>query len=73
MPDKEHLLELFRNMILIRRFEETVYEFHQQKLFGGHYHLYIGQEGTGAGVMASLVDDDRIRIGNIDSGFDDGR
>ena len=60
MPDKERLLELFRNMILIRRFEETVYEFHQQKLFGGHYHLYIGQEATGAGVMASLVDDDRI-------------
>tara|TARA_A100001037_G_scaffold142863_1_gene129420 strand:+ start:699 stop:1721 length:1023 start_codon:yes stop_codon:yes gene_type:complete len=60
MPDKENLLELFRKMILIRRFEETVYEFHQQKLFGGHYHLYIGQEATGAGVMASLVDDDRI-------------
>ena len=60
MADKERLLDLFRQMILIRRFEEAVYEFHEQKLFGGHYHLYIGQEATGAAVMASLGAEDRI-------------
>ena len=53
-------LDIFERMMLIRRFEETVYDFHQQKLFGGHYHLYIGQEATGAAVMASLGPDDRI-------------
>lgn len=53
-------LDIFERMMLIRRFEETVYDFHQQKLFGGHYHLYIGQEATGAAVMASLGPEDRI-------------
>ena len=59
MSDKRSL-DIFGRMILIRRFEEAVYDFHQQKLFGGHYHLYIGQEATGAAVMASLGPDDRI-------------
>ena len=58
--DKARLLDIFRHMILIRRFEEAVYDFHEQKLFGGHYHLYIGQEATGAAVMASLGAEDRI-------------
>jgi len=58
--DKTRLLNIFRHMILIRRFEEAVYEFHEQKHFGGHYHLYIGQEATGATVMASLGAEDRI-------------
>ena len=58
--DKTRLLDLFRHMVLIRRFEEAVYEFYEQKHFGGHYHLYIGQEATGAAVMASLGAEDRI-------------
>ena len=58
--DKTRLLNIFRHMILIRRFEEAVYDFHEQKHFGGHYHLYIGQEATGAAVMASLGTEDRI-------------
>ncbi len=58
--EKSRTLDIFERMILIRRFEEAVYDFHQQKLFGGHYHLYIGQEATGAAVMASLGPEDRI-------------
>ena len=58
--DNARRLDIFERMILIRRFEEAVYDFHQQKLFGGHYHLYIGQEATGAAVMASLGPEDRI-------------
>jgi TPP-dependent pyruvate/acetoin dehydrogenase alpha subunit len=58
--DKTRLLDLFRHMVLIRRFEEAVYEFYEQKHFGGHYHLYIGQEATAAAVMASLGAEDRI-------------
>jgi len=60
MADKERLLKIFQNMVLIRRFEEAVFEFHEQNLFSGHYHLYIGQEATGAAVMASLDAKDRI-------------
>lgn len=58
--DNSRLLDIFRQMMLIRRFEEAVYDFHEQKLFGGHYHLYIGQEATGAAVMASLRPEDRV-------------
>ncbi|MFT5440268.1 MAG: TPP-dependent pyruvate/acetoin dehydrogenase alpha subunit [Alphaproteobacteria bacterium] len=54
------MLDIFERMILIRRFEEAVYDFHQRKLFGGHYHLYIGQEATGSAVMAALGPEDRI-------------
>jgi acetoin:2,6-dichlorophenolindophenol oxidoreductase subunit alpha len=54
------MLDIFERMILIRRFEEAVYDFHQQKLFGGHYHLYIGQEATGGAVIAALGPEDRI-------------
>lgn len=57
---QRRMLDIFERMILIRRFEEAVYDFHQQKLFGGHYHLYIGQEATGAAVMAALGPQDRI-------------
>lgn len=60
MADTERFLNIFRHMILMRRFEEAVYDLHQQKYFEGHYHLYIGQEATGAAVMASLVSQDRI-------------
>ena len=60
MTARSRSLEIFRQMILIRRFEETVYDFHEQELFGGHYHLYIGQEATGAAVMASLREEDRV-------------
>ena len=60
MADKERLLKIFHNMMLIRRFEEAVFDFHEKKYFSGHYHLYIGQEATGASVMASLKKKDRI-------------
>ncbi len=60
MSDRARLVEIFKKMIAIRRFEETVFELHEEGEFGGHYHLYIGQEATGAAVMASLGPKDRI-------------
>jgi pyruvate dehydrogenase E1 component alpha subunit len=47
-------------MLLIRRFEEAVLRLSGEKRFVGHYHLYIGQEATGAAVMALLEPRDRI-------------
>ena len=46
--------EFFEKMLLIRRFEEAVGRFGADKVFPGHYHLYIGQEATGVGAMAAL-------------------
>lgn len=53
-------LDIFERMLAIRRFEETVYALHAEGKFGGHYHLYIGQEATGAAVVAALDDGDTV-------------
>jgi len=57
--DNARLVDVFERMVAIRRFEEVVYGLHEEKLFSGHYHLYIGQEATGATVMAALEPRDR--------------
>jgi len=51
---------LLETMLLIRRFEEAVLRLSNEKQFIGHYHLYIGQEATGAAVMSLLDARDRI-------------
>jgi pyruvate dehydrogenase E1 component alpha subunit len=45
---------LLETMLLIRRFEENVLRMSAEKRFVGHYHLYIGEEATGAAVMSLL-------------------
>ncbi len=52
--------DILGRMLAMRRFEEAVFALRQERLFGGHYHLYIGQEATGAAVMAALGEQDRI-------------
>jgi pyruvate dehydrogenase E1 component alpha subunit len=51
---------LLETMLLIRRFEENVLRMSADKHFVGHYHLYIGQEATGAAVMSVLKPHDRL-------------
>src|SRR5215831_3807269 len=51
---------MLARMLLIRRFEEAVLRLSNEKQFVGHYHLYIGQEATGAPIMALLDARDRI-------------
>src|ERR1700704_6794897 len=51
---------LLETMLLIRRFEENVLRMSTEKHFVGHYHLYIGQEATGAAVMSVLKPHDRL-------------
>jgi acetoin:2,6-dichlorophenolindophenol oxidoreductase subunit alpha len=57
MVDKRQTLE---TMLTIRRFEETVVGLFQAHEFMTHFHLYIGQEGTGVPLMAALGPDDKI-------------
>jgi pyruvate dehydrogenase E1 component alpha subunit len=54
------LLELFGTMLAIRRFEEVVHALFAEGHFSGHYHLYIGQEATGAAVIGHLTVRDTI-------------
>jgi acetoin:2,6-dichlorophenolindophenol oxidoreductase subunit alpha len=51
---------MLERMLLIRRFEEAVLRLSNEKQFVGHYHLYIGQEATGAAIMPLLDARDRI-------------
>jgi acetoin:2,6-dichlorophenolindophenol oxidoreductase subunit alpha len=47
-------LEAFRKMLLIRRFEEACIGAAHKNQVPGHFHVYIGQEATGVGVMSVL-------------------
>src|SRR6266704_3231645 len=54
------LLDLYRNMVLIRQCEEQLAKLHQRGLVHGACHTYVGQEAIAAGVCAHLRDDDPI-------------
>ena len=58
--DRETLLALFRQMLLIRRFEEKCAESYSLGKIGGFCHLYIGQEAVGVGAISALRPDDYI-------------
>ncbi|MGZ8480637.1 MAG: thiamine pyrophosphate-dependent enzyme, partial [Candidatus Binatia bacterium] len=57
---RENLLELCRRMFVIRHFEENLVALHDRGVFGGHYHLYVGQEATGVPALACLRADDYL-------------
>ena len=56
----ERLHELFREMLLIRRFEEKVEERFRAGELPGFLHVAIGQEAVASGVCAALEPDDVI-------------
>ncbi len=56
----ERLHELFREMLLIRRFEEKVEERFRAGELPGFLHVCIGQEAVASGVCAALEPDDVI-------------
>jgi len=55
---RETLLDWCRRMFVIRHFEENLVPLHDQGVFAGHYHLYIGQEATAVPAFASLRPND---------------
>lgn len=54
------LLDLYRQMLTIRAFEEKVLECHQKGLNQGAAHTYIGMEAVAVGVCAALRKDDLV-------------
>ena len=58
--DRELHTELFKSMLLQRRFEERCAEACAVGKIGGFSHLYIGQEATGTGAISVLRDDDYV-------------
>ena len=57
---RDSLLEQCRRMFVIRHFEESLVPLHDKGVFGGHYHLYIGQEATGVPAISCLRGDDYL-------------
>ncbi|MGH7765918.1 MAG: thiamine pyrophosphate-dependent enzyme, partial [Candidatus Binatia bacterium] len=57
---REILLDFLRRMLIIRHFEESLVPLHDQGVFAGHYHLYIGQEATGVPALSCLGPDDYL-------------
>ena len=55
-----HWVELLRQMLLIRRFEEKCAELYTQQKIRGFLHLYIGEEAVGVGVIATLHPEDAV-------------
>ena len=51
---KDELLEFYRQMVLIRRFEERAGQLYGLGLIGGFCHLYIGQEAVAVGLQSAL-------------------
>ncbi|BAK67075.1 MULTISPECIES: pyruvate dehydrogenase (acetyl-transferring) E1 component subunit alpha [Sphingobium] len=52
---KDELLEFYRQMLLIRRFEERAGQLYGLGLIGGFCHLYIGQEAVAVGIQSALT------------------
>jgi len=58
--DPRARIRIFERMLLMRHFEEAVIRLFREGHFAAHYHVYIGQEATGAAVLEALEDDDLI-------------
>jgi len=58
--DREHGLELLRQMLLVRRFEEKCVELYSATKIRGFMHLYIGEEAVAVGAMQALDPEDAI-------------
>jgi len=58
--NQEQLVDLYRQMLLIRRFEEKSAEAYVAGKIGGFCHLYIGQEAVAVGAISAIRKDDYV-------------
>ena len=67
-PGREEQLGWYRQMLLIRRFEERAGQLYGMGLIGGFCHLYIGQEAIAVGMQTLKRPEDEIITGYRDHG-----
>jgi len=60
--------QLYRDMLLIRRFEEKAGQLYGMGLIGGFCHLYIGQEAVVVGMQADVSEKDQVVTAYRDHG-----
>lgn len=66
--EKKEYLDLYHQMVLIRRVEERAAELYQQGKIGGFLHLYIGQEAVSTGLISARLPQDRVITAYRDHG-----
>ncbi len=67
--EKEKLLQMYHEMVLIRLVEEESAVQYQQGRIGGFLHLYIGQEAVSTGIISARQPEDRIITAYRDHGI----
>ena len=67
LPQQQEL-DAYRDMLLIRRFEEKAGQMYGMGLIGGFCHLYIGQEAVVVGMQMTLKPGDQVITGYRDHG-----
>ena len=67
-PGKQDLLDDYRTMLLIRRFEERAGQLYGMGHIAGFCHLYIGQEAVVTGLQAVIEPGDQVITGYRDHG-----
>ncbi len=65
----DELLELYRQMVLIRRLEEKSAELYAQGKIGGFLHLYIGEEAIAVGACKAMRAEDHLLTAYRDHGW----
>ncbi|AUN29268.1 pyruvate dehydrogenase (acetyl-transferring) E1 component subunit alpha [Niveispirillum cyanobacteriorum] len=68
LPSKDELIRYYREMLLIRRFEEKAGQLYGMGLIGGFCHLYIGQEAVVVGIQAAMREGDSVITSYRDHG-----
>ena len=66
--DKSELLKYYKDMLLIRRFEEKAGQLYGMGQIAGFCHLYIGQEAVVVGCRAGMIEGDQMITGYRDHG-----
>jgi pyruvate dehydrogenase E1 component alpha subunit len=67
-PSADDLLGYYRDMLLIRRFEEKAGQLYGMGLIGGFCHLYIGQEAVVVGLQSNCIEGDQVVTSYRDHG-----
>ena len=57
---RDEVIEMYRTMFKIRRFEETAIEYFKQGIVIGNMHMYIGEEAVATGVCKALEREDYV-------------
>ncbi|MEM1289333.1 MAG: pyruvate dehydrogenase (acetyl-transferring) E1 component subunit alpha [Pseudomonadota bacterium] len=66
--DKDQEMHAYREMLMIRRFEEKAGQLYGMGLIGGFCHLYIGQEAVVVGMQMAMIEGDQVITSYRDHG-----